>query len=93
MLHKIRAQMYLANENPLKDEVEIDKTLVGGKNKNRHKDKKVPHSQERSHKAPVAGMIQRGGLINAKATNDTTAHTLSALIRKLIHPKTVMLYG
>ena len=53
--------MYLANENPLKDEVEIDKTLVGGEIKNSHKDKKVAHTQERAHKAAVEGMIQRGG--------------------------------
>ena len=43
MLHKIRSQMYLANENPLTDDVEIDETLVGGRNKNRHWNKKVAH--------------------------------------------------
>jgi hypothetical protein len=32
----------------LKNVVEIDETYVGGSNKNRHKDKKVPHSQGRS---------------------------------------------
>lgn len=92
MLHKIRAQMYLANENPLKDEVEIDETLVGGKNKNRHWDKKVPHSQGRSHKdkTPVVGMIQRNGCLNAKVTDDTTAHTLSELIRQFIHSEAVI---
>ncbi|CAJ0630965.1 2810_t:CDS:2 [Entrophospora sp. SA101] len=32
-------------ETALKNSVEIDKTFIGGKNKNRHWDKKVPHSQ------------------------------------------------
>ena len=92
MLHKIRCQMYLANENPLKDEVEIDETLVGGKNKNRHRDKKVPHSQGRSHKdkAPVVGMIQRDGLMNARVTPDTTSETLSALIREFVSLEAVI---
>jgi hypothetical protein len=32
----------------LENSVEIDEAFIGGKNKNRHKDKKVPHSQGRS---------------------------------------------
>lgn len=88
MLHKIRCQMYLANENPLENEVEIDETLVGGRNKNRHWNKKVPHSQGRSHKdkTPVVGMLQRNNMMNAKVTPDTTAKTLSSLIKQFIHP-------
>lgn len=41
--------------------VEADETYVGGKNKNRHKDKKVPGTQGRSleDKTPVLGIIQR----------------------------------
>ena len=71
MLHKIRSQMYLANENPLTDDVEIDETLVGGRNKNRHWNKKVAHSQGRSHKdkTPVVGMIQWDSLIVLQAHN------------------------
>lgn len=92
MLHKIRSQMYLINENPLSEEVEIDETLVGGRNKNRHWNKKVAHSQGRSHKdkTPVVGMIQRENLMNAKVTQDTTAKTLSALIRQFIDPDSIL---
>jgi len=41
--------------------VESDETFVGGKNKNRHKDKKVKNSQGRSFKdkTPVLGIIKR----------------------------------
>lgn len=40
--------------------VAVDETFVGGKNKNRHKDKKVEASQGRSckDKTPVLGMLQ-----------------------------------
>lgn len=86
MLQKIRCQMYLANDNPLSSDVEIDETLVGGRNKNRHWNKKVAHSQGRSHKdkSPVVGMIQRKDLMNARVTPDTTSITLSYFIEKFI---------
>lgn len=88
MLHKIRHAMRLANENILEEAVEIDETVVGGKNGNRHKDKKVPHSQGRSHKDkfPVVGMIQQRKSMNARATPDTKSDTLSAFIKEYIHP-------
>lgn len=38
----------------LKGTVEMDETLVGGKNYNRHKNKKIPHSQGRSCKGKIA---------------------------------------
>lgn len=62
------------------------KHLSGGRNKNRHWNKKVAHSQGRSHKdkTPVVGQIQRGGLVNAIVTKDTTAPTLSAFIKEHI---------
>lgn len=92
MLHKIRKQMEVTNESKLENEVEIDETYIGGKNKNRHWDKKVPHSQGRSHKdkTTVVGMIERGGLLVAKATKDTTSPTLSRLIRQFVAPSSTI---
>lgn len=92
MQQKIRLSMQYANINELEKAVEIDETLVGGRNKNRHRNKKVAHSQGRSHKdkTPVVGMIQRDGLMNARATADTTSATLNSLIWKFIKQKTVV---
>ena len=62
MLQRIRACFGIENSNELEGIVECDETFYGGKNKNRHKDKKVPHSQGRSFKdkVPIMGMLQRG---------------------------------
>ncbi len=69
------------NNCKLSGTVEIDETFVGGKNKNRHKDKKVEKCQGRSYKdkVPVFGMLERGGKVVAKVVPNTQAQTLVAL--------------
>lgn len=86
MLHKIRAFMKSLNNEPISGDTEIDETFVGGKNKNRHKDKKVEKCQGRSFKdkVPVFGMLQRDGNVVAKVVPDTKASTLEPIIHKYI---------
>lgn len=50
----------MENSHTLSGEVEIDEAFVGGKNKNRHKDKKVEKCQGRSYKdkVPVFGILE-----------------------------------
>ena len=86
MLHKIRAFMESQNMCQVSGDVEIDETFVGGKNKNRHKDKKVEKCQGRSFKdkAPVFGAFQRGGKASAIVVSNTKASTLKPLITQLI---------
>ena len=61
MLHRIREMLKEEAPEALQGTIEVDETFVGGKNKNRHKDKKVPHSQGRSYKdkTPVLGILER----------------------------------
>lgn len=86
MLHKIRAFMKSQNNQQVSGDVEIDETFVGGKNKNRHKDKKVEKCQGRSFKdkVPVFGMLQRGGNVSAIVVSNTKASTLKPLITQFI---------
>lgn len=66
--------------------VEVDETFIGGKNKNRHADKKVKACQGRSFKdkVPVFGMLQRGGKVIAKVVSDTKSNTLFSVIRSYV---------
>lgn len=86
MLHKIREYMSFENSHTLSDEVEIDETFVGGKNKNRHKDKKVEKCQGRSYKdkVPVFGILQRDGKIIAMVVPNTQAKTIVPIIREYV---------
>jgi len=86
MLKRIRECFGVNEECVLEGTVELDESFVGGKNKNRHWDKKVKQSQGRSFKdkTPVFGMLQRKGLIIAKVVPDTKAKTLRPYIDKYI---------
>lgn len=87
MLSRIRECFDIdVEDSKLEGVIEIDETFVGGKNKNRHWDKKVPKSQGRSFKdkTPVFGMLQRGGDVIAKVVPDTKAKTLRLYIYQYI---------
>lgn len=93
MLQRIRACFGIENNNELEGIVECDETFIGGKNKNRHKDKKVPHSQGRSFKdkVPVMGMLQRDGKMNAFVVPDTKRKSIQPLICRYVNPETTIL--
>ena len=98
MLHRIRRALGIDNDTKKDDSndddgkldgtVEVDETFIGGKNKNRHADKKVKACQGRSFKdkVPVFGMLQRGGKVIAKVVSDTKAETLFLSICKYVKP-------
>lgn len=70
----------------LKNVVEIDETFIGGKNGNRHWDKKVPRCQGRSwaDKTPVLGILERNGNLITQVVPNTQQNTLEPIIRTKI---------
>lgn len=84
MLKKIRESMGKENDYIVEGDVEIDETFAGGKNKFRHKDKKVENCQGRSYKdkVPIFGMLERNGDLVAKVVDNTKAKTLIPFIEK-----------
>lgn len=91
MLQRIRACFGFDNDNDLSNEVEVDETYVGGKNKNRHASKKVPHSQGRStkDKTAVLGMVERGGKLNAKCVDSVGIRSLTNEIVSCVNDATI----
>ena len=93
MLQRMRNCFDIENNHELDNEVEADETFVGGKNKNRHKDKKVPNSQGRSFKdkTPVVGMVERQGKLVAKKVESTAKEHLTPELIKVVK-ETATLY-
>tara|TARA_R110002126_G_scaffold54919_10_gene148220 strand:- start:3989 stop:4894 length:906 start_codon:yes stop_codon:yes gene_type:complete len=89
MLSRIRQCFGIDNDTQLDNEVEADETFVGGKNKNRHANKKIKGSSD--DKAPVLGMVERSGKVIAKKIPNTTYETLSIEILKSVK-ETAKLY-
>lgn len=84
--HRIRECFGIENNNELAGDVECDETFIGGKNRNRHRDKKVEYSKNRNFpdKVPVVGMLQRGGKMNAYVVNDTKKASIQPFIYQYV---------
>lgn len=93
LAHKIRKCFSIENEGELEGTISADESFVGGKNKNRHKDKKVPMSQGRSFKdkTPVLGLLQRNGKLRAIVIGDTKAKTIQPIIKRIVKHQSTLI--
>jgi transposase-like protein len=87
MCHRLRAAM--RNEEwPLRGEVEVDETFIGGKDKNRHRNKKTHiRGGEMSDKTTVIGAIARKGNVVCKIIESTDTPTLDKFVRQTVANK------
>lgn len=80
------------DERLLKDVVQLDETLIGGKNKNRHSDKKIPHSQGRSSAGKTTVFGARGllGEIRTEVIPNVEAETIKPIVDKWVEKGSIM---
>lgn len=84
MCHRIRAGLSAPKEK-LGGIVEVDETYIGGKDGNKHKDKRSGGTGGMgSKKEPIIGAVSRKGNVVARAIDDVDTITLERFIRSVV---------
>ena len=84
--HRVRAMLDNPEFGPLIGQVEVDETYIGGKNRNRHWDKKQSGTGT-AGKIPVVGAIARNGNVVCKMIENADTETLTKFVRKTVSDK------
>jgi hypothetical protein len=94
MCHRIRAGLRDREFHKLMGIVEADETFIGGKAKNRHKDKRGKGDGTGgmgSGKTPIAGAVSRKGNVVARVIENVRASTLTGFVRESVSHKVSLL--
>ena len=99
MLQRIRNASGMGEKNPLSGDVEIDETYLGGKEKNKHKSKRLHAGRGTVGKGVAFGVVERGGEVrafkvpSAKAADITPIVIRNVAVGSRIHADTASAYG
>jgi transposase-like protein len=84
LLHRIRKMLKEKNPKALNNIVESDESFWGGKEANKHSNKKTKGTQGGSGKIVVLGLLERGGSIKVQPIENRESETLLPIIAQQV---------
>lgn len=94
MTHRLREAMRVLNVEPMGGlgvVVEADETYVGGKEKNKHANKKLNAGRGPVGKEAVFSLVERGGKVRSHHVESVNSATLGAVMREQLNSQTYLM--
>jgi transposase-like protein len=90
MSHRIRVALHLPDDTPLSGEVEADETFIGGKDKNKHIERRRGNWGPMVGKVAVMGLLERHGEVRARMVPSRHKPVLQAEVRRHVVPGSIL---
>jgi transposase len=90
IFNRVRSMLDEGDGPKLSGKVETDEAFYGGKEHNKHKNKRIPHASGAVGKTAVWGAVEQGGRVYARVVPDVRSGSILPHLRERIMPQSMI---